>query len=274
MSRKGKVIWEAPHKRCDVIGNLAVSTTVFYYILGSSSMHKNVFVARTLEDGTAVLQEDVPFWTTDDPACRLQLFGNAQWASFEDADNSVWIINTNSGKIVFHFYGALDNRPSFSSTECRFWIFEKFDRQTFWDIIEYSYDANANSFIRKQLWLEFTKRAESFVTSYDSNRQLCFRVNRDKQRSAIRPSVSFLTAQELVQGDRSRLSKLAESCLATVTLPSRFPCHGYTRRDLDLFRRRRMPDLRAAFCAMVGDYLVVHAQSERELILVDFWPDW
>lgn len=278
LSRQGKAIWEAHHSNCHIIGNLVVSTTVLYYVFELPSMHKHVFVGRSIKDGTIVLQEDVPFAPSDYKACRLHLFGNAKWAAFEDLyASNIFIIDTTTGKVVSSFSNAWDGRRSFSPTEARIWEFRYHGVKKSWLVSESTYDSNVKALIRKDLCVSFSTTPRSFVWGIDGYRQLCFRAEYDLQLPVARLAVGLLTAQTAQayrQLDGTRHSTVTESSLPTVTIPARSKRKGSTRRDLNVPYRYRMPSRWAGFCGMVGDYLLIHAAREKELFLVDFWPTW
>lgn len=215
MSRKGKVIWEAPHEHRDLIGDPAVSATVFYYNLRSPSTNRDVFVARNVDDGTVVLQKDVPIVPTKDSTCRPQLFGNAQWAAVHDADGTVFILESNTGKIVSYFGSRLYSRLSISSAESRFWSIGSSHPRGPWLGYEKAYDANAESFKDIYPVFKFDWRAESFIIGYDGDRRLSFHLKISRQCSTLRLSISseFIPAHELIH------PRDTEGSLKTVTLP-------------------------------------------------------
>lgn len=286
LNRQGNAIWEAHHSNHDIVGNLVVRTTVLYYIIGLPTMHKHVFVARSIEDGSIVLQEDVPFFLpedvpfvpTDYTACRLHLFGNGNWAAFVGAYVfRIWIINTNTGKVVSSFACSRSGRQSFSPTEARIWEIMDHQRKKFWLVSERIYDSNVETMIRKDLWLSFSLTERSVLWGFDGYRQLSFRAEYDRPLSMAKLAVGLLTAQTAqayLLADRTRISTNAEISLATVTIPARSMRKGPTRQDLNICCRYRKLYRDEGFCGMAGDYLIIHARREKELILVDFWPTW
>jgi len=280
MSCKGKAILDALHKRGDIIGDLALSTTLFYYVFESPSMGKHFFVTRSLADRSLVSQEEFPFAITCSSTSRLQLFGDEKWVAFRDKEARIWIVDTGSGKTVYSFYCGSDSRLEFSTTEGKFWA------------IQYTYPqlrAGLPRYLRCKR--KYVHAQGTFARLHPGDRRVLLW---DSTVSSSYASASNMIRKTQRQGfllplwqlsspsreDGIRLGRLSKSSLATVTLPHHLPCMGSTWRELDLTRLRcmhdlgQLRDLGQAFCGMVVEYLVVHARYERELVVVDFWPDW
>lgn len=275
MSRQGKVIWEAHHTRHDAIGDLALGTAFLYYILRSSPTNKFVFMARSHEDGSIVFQEDLPFGLHY-LFLSLRLFANERLAAYGDPGATIWILDATSGKIVSSVDCGYSSSRTFSTRDARLWIVP---RDTYGQSLmvgfEIIIDAEAKIYDKKELKLDFIAGSKILSMAFDGDRQLCFHIIRHNERRQVAQlSVAPLTTQEVVQQDGARSLKLKESSLAEITLPSRHPRMGSTRRRLHLSRSDYTSAHVKAVCPTGGDYLVFHDPVEQLLFLVDFWPSW
>lgn len=234
-------------------------------------------MARSHEDGSIVFQEDLPFvlhWLT----FSLRLFANEKLAAYGDGGATIWILDATSGKIVSSVDCGYSSSKTFSTREARLWIVP---RDTYGQSLmvgcEVLLDAEAKIYVKRELKLEFIAGIKNLSMAFDGDRQICFHVTHDNERRQVAQlSVAALTTQEqeVVQQDGTRSLKLKESSLAEITLPSRLPRMGSTRRRLCLSRTDYTSAHVKAVCPTGGDYLAFHDPVEEQLFLVDFWPSW
>ena len=270
MSREGTILWGVCHETRDTLGKLAIGTTSFYYICRSPSAGRRTIIGRSLEDGSIVFQEDIPFVWGQPAYSPLELFGNRKWAVFEDEAAMIRIVDTVSGKMIPPF--SHRGQIVFSSREEKFWDYRSEGSRR--PGCESTYDADTKAFISKRilLRLEVHEVLHTFWGTFDGDRHFYLRVEERDRGPMLRLSIASLTAQELFA---RRVTTFGEQSVpAMVTVPTERPGNGSIRQKLEVTRPRRMPDLGTAFCCIAGDYLILHSPTEKELVLVDFWPDW